>query len=161
MFVDALHRDVGPAAANCLACCSRFSTGEVGIGVYPCLSKCMPSDVPKNKYRICTCACLPSCSSTSNSCTVFLQVLDYSTVGCRRTWGPASPPGIVLNSLDSSRFTFLSAIKAARFNAVQSARFARISHTIIQTILIFNFLACSLKKSGNSSLAVLRRPTVL
>ena len=45
--------------------------------------------------------------------------------------------GTVLNFLNSSRYTFLSAI----FNAVQSARFAHISHTIIQTVLIFKFLA--------------------
>ena len=44
----------------------------------------------------------------------------HSTVGCQRAWDPQLQSGAVLNS---SRFTFISAIKAVRFNAVQSASF--------------------------------------
>ena len=38
-------------------------------------------------------------------------LLCYSTPGRWRTWGPALQPGVVLNFLDSSRLTFLSAFK--------------------------------------------------
>ena len=43
----------------------------------------------------------------------------YSTAGCQRTWGSPSQPGIVLNFLNSSWFTFLNAIKPVCVKAVQ------------------------------------------
>ena len=51
----------------------------------------------------------------ASECTVYA----YSTPGRRRTWGPASQAGVVLNFLDSSRFMFLSAV----MKAVQRAHF--------------------------------------
>ena len=48
------------------------------------------------------------------SSVVMLHVVQhYSTSGRRRTWDPASQAGVVLNFLDSCRFTFLSAVKKA------------------------------------------------
>ena len=50
---------------------------------------------------------------TLSSVGMLHVVQHYSTSGRRRTWDPASQAGVVLNFLDSSRFTFLSAVVKA------------------------------------------------
>ena len=59
----------------------------------------------------------------------------YSTPGRRRTWGPASQAGVVLNFLDSCRFTFLSAV----MKAVQRTSF--ISRMRCRTVFLNLFLS--------------------
>ena len=66
----------------------------------------------------------------------------HSAVECRRMWGPLSQPGVVLNFLNSSQFTFLYVIKpVCILNFLNSSQFTFLSVT--KPVCILNFLNSS------------------
>ena len=62
---------------------------------------------------------------------IFKSRISFFMLLRKGVWGPASQPGVILNFLDSSRFTFLFAMKPAHMKEVQCAGFFYLSKSVL------------------------------